>query len=312
MTGRDDPPEGPSAGPDDLPGAAGRRLTSESFSSGLSVPDFAACLEMGMQPVGLVQGFCVMKWSSYGAGSPTMRGLTPFTMPSDHTGSFVEDYQCPHGFASADHRTWGQNYEQPWVEAAWSHGFSSAYRRLVEEARTVGAHGVIGITDTTRNLADMGVTEFHIMGTAVMVDGDRPEPGGEPWTTYLAGQRLAKLIEAGLMPVSVVATLTSVRVWAYCMTDFLMEGGNFAWGGGYETREVEQVVRAHAAVRRLAREHVRRQLGHDSLHGARLTVHQRELGHGDEVLECTLLGTRVRRFRGFDPVPPATPTVRLS
>ena len=54
--------------------------------------------------------------------------------------------------------------------------------------------------------------------SAVRVDGGQPPAGGTPWTTYLAGQRLTKSIEAGYMPVSVVATFASVRVWAYCMT----------------------------------------------------------------------------------------------
>ncbi len=232
-------------------------------------------------------------------------------MPPAHPGAYVENFQCPHGFVSGEHRSWGQNYEQPWVEAAWGQGFGSAFQRLVAEATTIGAHGVIGVTDTTRHMADMDMTEFHIMGTAVVVDGGRPPPGDEPWTTYLAGQRLGTLIEAGLMPVSVVANLASVRVWAYCMTDFLMEGRSFTWGG-YGTQEVDQVVRAHMAVRQLARARVRRQLGHDSLHGARMVVNQRELGEGDEVIECALLGTRVRRFKDFDPIAPAMPTVRLT
>jgi hypothetical protein len=311
MIGADEPMEGSGSEMGGVPEAADRRLGSGSFSSGLTVPDFAACLEMGMRPVGLVQGFCVMKWSAYGGGSPFMRGLSPFTMPSNHAGAYVENYQCPHGFVSGEHRAWGQNYQQPWVEAAWGQGFGSTYQRLVEEAKTVGAHGVIGIVDTTRHLADMGMTEFHMMGTAVVVDGGEPPPHGEPWTTYLAGQRLGKLIEAGLMPISVVATLASVRVWAYCMTDYLMEGRNLTWGG-YGAQEVDQIVRAHMAVRQLARERVRDRLGHDSLHGARMVVHQRELGEGDEVIECTLLGTRVRRFKDFDPMPPAKPTVSLA
>ena len=33
---------------------------------------------------------------------------------------------------------------------------------------------------------------------------------------------------------------------------------------------------------------------------------------GDEVIDCTLRGNRVRRFKDFDPIPPPRPTVRLS
>ena len=51
------------APPSDLPEAARRRLAEGSFSSGLSVADFAACLSMGLEPLGLVQGFCAVEHS---------------------------------------------------------------------------------------------------------------------------------------------------------------------------------------------------------------------------------------------------------
>src|SRR6202035_984243 len=133
-------------------------------------------------------------------------------------------------------------------------------------------HGIIGVVDSTRHLADMNVTEFHILGTAVVVEEAAPPPGSTPWTTYLAGQRLAKLIEAGYMPVSVVAALSSEQVWAYCVTEMLMEGSSLStFGGGIgalPVTEVEQLSRAHIAARSLAREHVRGQLGNDTLQGA--------------------------------------------
>ena len=311
----------PDTGPDgDLPEAAGRRLGSGSFSSGLTVPDFAACLQMGLRPVGLVQGFCVMQWGWYGSGSPYMRGMSPFSFGGGGGGgggggAYSEEYRCPHGgFSySNEHRIWGQNYQQPWVESAWAQGFDSAYSRMVEEAQEVGAHGVIGVVDSTRHLADMNVTEFHILGTAVVVEEAAPPPTGAPWTTYLAGQRLAKLVEAGYMPVSVVAALASVRVWAYCVTELLMEGTFSTWQTGTSpVSEVEQLSRAHIAARSLAREHVRSRLGADTLQGAQIVVNTQSLSQGDEVIECALRGTRVRRFKDFDPMPAPRPTVRLS
>jgi len=299
-------------GAGDLPEAAERRLAAQSFSSGLSVPDFAACLQMGLRPVSLVQGFCVMQWGWYGANSPYMRGISPYAPPGGG-GGYAQNWYCPHGMVSAEHRTWGQNYEQPWVEAAWSQGFGSAYQRLIEEAKEVGAHGVIGVRDTSRTLTDARVTEFHILGTAVVVEDAPPPPGGEPWSTYLAGQRLAKLVEAGFMPISVVAAIASVRIWAYCMTEYLMEGRTYAWGQvGGAVSEIEQVTDGHVAVRELAREHVRRQLAADTLHGASIETSEREVGAGDQVLECIVRGTRVRGFKDFDPMPAPRPTVRLS
>jgi hypothetical protein len=295
----------------DLPEAAARRFSSGAFSSGLTVPDFAACLQLGLQPVGLVQGFCVMQWGWYGPGSSYMRGTNPYTMGSQSAGAYSESYRCPHGYVSAEHRMWGQNLEQPWVEAAWSAGYGAAYARMLEEATALGAHGVIGVVDRVTPVADSQTSEFHFLGTAVTVEDGPPPAGGVPWTTYLAGQRLTKSIEAGFMPVAVVASMASVRVWAYCITEYQMEGGR-GWGNPNQANEVEQVTKAHMAVRQLARKHVRQKLVGDALHGVQIDVEKRELAQGDEVIDCTIRGNRVRRFKDFDLVPAPRPTVRLT
>ena len=288
---------------------ASGRLAGGPFTSGLTVPDFAACLQMGLEPVGFVQGFCVMKWGWYGANSQYLRSGSPYG--ASH-GQYAEQWRCPHGFVSNEHRTWGQNYEQPWVEGAWGQGFGSAYERMLQEAVACGAHGVVGVVDTSMHLGDTGALEFHVRGTAVkVVDGPAPH-GGIPWTTYLAGQRLAKLIEAGYAPVAIAASVASVRVWAYCITEYLMGGNAGTWGMQSSTSEIEQVAKAHMAVRRIARDHVRGQLAGDSFLGAQMSVSERELSEGDQVIECTLRGNRVRRFKEFDPLPAPRPTVRLS
>src|ERR1700674_4019921 len=71
--------------------------------------------------------------------------------------------------------------------------------------------------------------------------------------------------------------------------------------------EIDQTVKAHSVVRRLARQRVRDQLDHDSLHGAAMTTTERELGQGDAELQCILRGNRVRRFKDFDPMPAPEP-----
>ena len=293
----------------DLPEAANRRFASGAFTSGLTVPDFAACLQMGLEPVGYVQGFCVMQWGWYGINSPYRRGLSPY---GGGQGGYMESWQCPHGFVSAEHRSWGQNYQQSWVEDAWGQGFGHAYSRMLEEAVALGAHGVVGVVDTSDRLGDLGVLEFHVRGTAVKVDDAPGPPGGQPWTTYLAGQRLAKLIEAGYVPVSIAAAVSSVRVWAYCMTEYLLEGTNSSWGVAQAGAEITQVASAQMAARQIARERVRSQMAGDSLHGAEMVVSDRELGQGDQEIQCLLRGNRVKRFKDFDPMPVPHPTVRLS
>lgn len=296
-------------GSSDVPEAAQRRLSEGAFSSGLSVNDFAACLEMGLEPVGLVQGFCAMQWGAYGVGF-IQRGMTPY---GGGQGGYVENYQCPHvGMFGGEHRTWGQNYEQTWIESAWNEGFSSAYSRMLEEAQDVHADGIVGVVDTQSSLSEAGIIEFHLTGTAVRIQG-APAASSAPWTTYLAGARLAKLFEAGFAPVSIIASVTSIRVWAYCMTEYLMGGGGaFAMNQNFAPQEVEQIVRAQIAARTLARKNVHEQLHGDSLHGADLSVMEREFEGGDLEVQTLLRGNRVRRFKAFEALPVPQPTVRLS
>jgi len=298
----------PAEVPGDLPEAAVRRFAGGAFTSGLSVPDFAACLQMGLEPVGFTQGYCVMQWQFYGM-SPF--GIASFGAQSGIRG-YSETFSCPHGMVSSEHRAWGQNYEQAWVQDAWTAGFTSAYQRMVDEAAAAGAHGIVGIVDSSGPLADMGVAEFRIQGTAVRVVHGRPPADGRPWTTYLAGQRLAKLVEAGYAPVSVAASVASVRLWANCVTQYLTDGVTSMYGGIAQGAEIIQTAKARTMARRIVTDRVRRQLGDDSLHGAALSTVQRDLGEGDAEIECVLRGNRVRRVRAFDPVPPARPTVRLS
>ena len=293
-----------------LPEAATRRMGEGAFTSGLTVPDFAACLQMGLQPVGFVQGSCVMQWRWYGMVSGY--GLYgQMGVAGGQRSGYQQSYPCPHGFVSADHRLYGQNLEQPWIEDAWQRGFSAAYERMIEEGRLLGAHGVVGVVDTCHSLTDMGVLEFRLRGTAVQLEGEPPPSGDGPWTTYLAGQRLAKMIEAGFAPVSVIATVSSVRVWASCVTEYLARGSTATmWGSQVAGSEISQVAEAHMAVRQLARERVRSQLGSDSLRGASMVTTATEGGE-DAELECILRGNRVRRFKKFEALAPPRPTVRL-
>ncbi|MGC8498047.1 MAG: heavy metal-binding domain-containing protein [Acidimicrobiales bacterium] len=275
------------------------------FSSGLSVADFAACLAMDLEPVGLVQGFCAMQ-----VGGLAM-GLTQMGQPMGGQGGYVENYQCPHGMVGGEHRMWGQNYEQTWLEQSWSGGFTAALDRLREEATRLGAHGVVGVVDTETSLAGAGIIEFHLRGTAVRVAGTSPT--NAPWTTYLAGQRLVKLFESGFAPVSVVAVVASVRVYAYCITEYLLGGGGLnMWSSSSSSVEIDQIVRAQSLSRDIARSMARAQLHGDDLQAARLDVVDREHERGDLEILSTLRGNRVRRFRAGEALAAPQPTVRLT
>ena len=106
---------------------------------------------------------------------------------------------------------------------------------------------------------------------------------------------------------SVAAAVSSVRVWAYCITEYQLGGSTSVWGGQTAVSEVTQVASARTAARQIAREHVRSQLGGDALHGARMIVSEDEVGEGDQEFQCLLRGNRVRRFKDFDPVPVPRP-----
>jgi hypothetical protein len=296
-------------GPATLPEAAERRLGLRSFTSGLSVNDFAACLHMGLRPIALVQGFCAMRWvwRNYGGG---YNRYGVFALSGYRT-STVTTYHCPHYgslMTSSDHRTWGANEEVVTMESSWESGWGTALTRMLAEARELGAHGVIGVLDTSHNLIDAGIREFHLTGTAVVVDGQ--EPSGEVWSTFLAGQRLAKLLEAGFLPVSVVGAAGAVAILPYCVTEIRERGGYDPSGVVAPEGEVAQVSDAHMAVRRVARDRIRRHLGNDTLHGADLRT-DRDWVSGYKTLVSVLRGTRVRHFRAVAPLASPVPTVRL-
>ncbi len=311
---------GPTPG---LPEAAVRRLSGGAWSSGLSVADFASCLEMGMEPVGFVQGYAVMQWGTtmvtggYGGmlGGGMLGAGTYGSGIRQRRGQYVEQWQCPHGFVGAEHRMYGANYELTWLEQRWADGWGLAFGRMVEEAASLGATGVVGVVDDMRPLVGGTTAEFRASGTAIVVAGT-PRPTA-PFTTYLSGQRLAKLVEAGFAPVAVTATQSAVRMLSYCITQYQLAGtAGSTWygstaGGAVGVAPVDQVNRAQAAVRRLARERIRSQLGTDTLQGARLETAEREIGEGDLALQCTLKGNRVRRFKEFDPLADPSPVLRL-
>jgi uncharacterized protein YbjQ (UPF0145 family) len=279
-----------------------------SFSSGLSVSDFAACLDMGLEPVGLAQGYCVVQSQRSLSPMPMGLGMTPYQpAPND----YVENYHCPHGIVSAEHRMWGQNYQQTWIERVWRQGFSSAYKRMLDEATRMRAHGVIGVVDNVTPLVQEGIVEFRILGTAVRVSDH--SSSAAPWTTYLAGQRLSKSFEAGFAPLNIVAAISSVRVWASCVTQYVMEGtGAMLYGQSNESIEIQQIVNARAAARELLRQSVRAQLHGDQLHGVELLMREHEFGHGDLEIQPVLRGNRVRRFKDFGSFTTPRPTVRLT
>ena len=110
---------------------------------------------------------------------------------------------------------------------------------------------------------------------------------------------------------AVAAAVSSVRVWAYCVTEYQTEGSPHSGQRGRRS-EIDQVgqgahggppdgpgARPGPARRRLA---PRRGM----------VATEREWARGTPSIQCLLRGNRVRRFKDVRPLPAPAPTVRLS
>jgi len=286
------------------------RPGGSSFSSTLSIAGYNAMLAAGLEPLGIVQGVCVMRWNWYGARSP-YGGATPsplsskrlkhrYLEPTDgftrnwrrttspvYSSKTITNWSCQHSTRRAGAHEPGVNFEQNWVEDLWSEAFAAARTRMIDEARMLGAHGVVGVVDTISD-PTRGAKEFLLRGTAVRVN-DAPAPL-EVWSTYLAGERLVKLVEAGWAPVSVVAAMSSIRIWPACSTESQLSG----WWP--EVARIAQLESGHYSARFLARERVHAESGADDVHGVRFEVAENRITAGDDEVNCTVWGSRIRRF----------------
>lgn len=264
---------------------AARTEAWQAFDSGLTIPDFAACLSMGLRPVGLVQGFyCgrVAGWSSYSA-YPLHNYPCACYEQEPHSPGWVGEVQA--------------------LDTAWMAAHQAALERMLKEATTRGAHGVVGVTTDMSHPTTQSSCEVHLYGTAVVAEGGTAPR--EPWSTQLAGHKLAKLIEIGFVPFSVT--------YARC-TAVLVEGCNMEYYGSGRcgTGHVIAPLRdAHELARSGAISAARRASGQASLYDVRIQVHESE-GAGSTFVTCSLLGSVVRHVRRPLPIGPPISTVNLA
>jgi uncharacterized protein YbjQ (UPF0145 family) len=148
----------------------------------LSVAGHVGVESVGLRPVGEVMGCIVQNIG--------------FTGMNYGMGGFV-------GSVSFD----------PYVRALY-HGYDTALARLTTEARSMGADGIVGIRLTRSRLGD-NAQEFVALGTAVRAQSTRRPK--RLFTTDLAGQDVAKLMQAGWVPVRIaigIAVESQFLDWA--------------------------------------------------------------------------------------------------
>jgi uncharacterized protein YbjQ (UPF0145 family) len=167
----------------DIPAIAKERIlkhasrTDKFFSSDLSVNEFLLMKESGVEVISQVMGTCYYNLSlfaSFGAGRST--------------GEMIK------------------------LTEAQSHSRFLAMQRMQQEAKLLGASGVVGVRLKVKR-PDVGNrnTEFTAFGTAVRI-ANYPA-GAEPFISNLSGQEFWKLHTAGYRPVGVVMGCCSYYVY---------------------------------------------------------------------------------------------------
>jgi uncharacterized protein YbjQ (UPF0145 family) len=305
------------------------RLRSDSFTSGLSINEFAACASLGLEPLQFVQGYSVLAQSSplYSGGVsmtgrrfvPTQIGPYGYRMNAHIRNmtaqGYWKRYRCPHvhQVITAEHMTWGANSEQLLMHASWKRGYSAAFSRMVEQAKAIDAHGVIGVRDDLHHFAETPALEYRVVGTAVRVTG-APEMKGAPWTTHLAGPPLVNLIASGYVPVSAVVERTWMAVWPYCLTKFFLEGKIRQRDlMGDPVQEVDQVSDAKMKLVEIATAHVRDEAKGDPVYGIDIELGDEHIGGGGAwIMDATVRATRLRRFDQAGAALSAAAVLRLS
>jgi len=196
-----------------LPLAAERRLRAlaaggGSFTSDLSVADFALCHQLGLRPLSQVMGSSI-----YQVGYQA----TPW--PSSFGGGLMFELQT--------------------LSEAWNEVRGRALHRLAEEAAHVEADSVVGVELRTgaHDFAEHAI-EYVVVGTAVRHTKARRARG--PVITELSVADYAKLAQAGIEPLGIVAWSSVFFVSASYATQML--GGGLGFSQNQELPEFTQGI----------------------------------------------------------------------
>jgi uncharacterized protein YbjQ (UPF0145 family) len=173
-----------------------------SFTSSLSVDEFAAIRSVGFTPVGQVLGSAVYNvgwwYDGCGYGGPRFGGM---------------------GGGFSGYGGWGPAPVVPVRATAelLTRARHAAVDRLRAECEGLGGDGVVGVRLLVESFYGNGL-EFMAVGTAVRADSAvRPR---RPFTSDLSGQDFAKLLRGGWVPVGLAMGVGAVvrhDDWALAM-----------------------------------------------------------------------------------------------
>lgn len=226
------------------------------FTSDLSVNEFLLVKEAGFDPRGLVFGSSIY-----------------------HIG--------------LQRKTWSKNQELTTLSQAMYTARELAMTRMEEEAKVLGADGVVGVR-LDINFYEWGQhsAEFIAIGTAVSAsDGTSwHAPGGMPFTSDLSGQDFWTLVQTGYMPLGLVM--------GTCVYHVAHQGLAAKLGQVGQNAEMVNFTQALYEARELAMERMQEEaekLGAEGIVGVQLV----EKSHfwGSHVIEFLAIGTAVRPIR---------------
>ena len=278
-----------------VPDSAQTRLKSLAkwggLTSTLTPPGLAAAEELGLESVGHVLGAAPFERKT-DARRPTIPGLG----------------RTPRRGGEA------RTYEHTGHPRAWAFTRQRALGRLIDQARTLRADAVVGITADRRVEILEGqefAGELLLMGTAVRFRGRRRR--ADPPVLALAGaQELLLLDRAGVEPLGVAGGDANVETWVGGETMDLMSGRKVLRAAELEDLTAGVYDARRLATRRLEAEG--RALGADGLIGLQMAVEHRTRKEALTIshhLTVHLLATAVRRRHGHRGAGPA-PVVDVS
>jgi uncharacterized protein YbjQ (UPF0145 family) len=260
---------GPPGG--DLPAAAAERLRAQAqehlFTSDLSINEYLATRQAGFEPLGLVLGSSIY-----------------------HIGLQMGN--------------WNQNQELGVLSETMYRARDLAMTRMEEEARALGADGVVGVRlDIGTYEWGENLAEFIAVGTAVQhraAPGSARLPDGSPFTSALSGQELLVLSSLGEVPLKLVMGNCVYHVAHQSLRQTMRTIGNNV--------EMANYTQGLYSARELAMERLQveaKQAGARGVVGLRLE--QRNQYWGSHIIEYFAIGTAVALSRA--PADAATPTL---
>ena len=257
------------------------------FTSNLSASELLLTRERGYEPLGQVMGSSV-----YNVGWQWTPGVW--------------------NVASGEMET---------LTAAHYHARHLALGRLSQEAKLLGADGVVGVRLEMGDFEwGQGLLEFVALGTAVR-KRNTPPGHGEPFVSALSGADHWALREAGSRPVGFcLGNCTWYQVGDY-QTQSAQMGGFF--GGSWQNQELVGYTQAVYTARSAAMMRMRAEaaaVGGEGIVGVALhpEIHERSVGQGenrperrDLVATFTAIGTAVVRETNAPEARPPLTVVRL-